>query len=327
MGGGKWRERRRETEKKRMGKEDSRGLMTTVPDSVVKAGINREILKRLQSHFLLLRMEGWVEGRSSTHFTVFSDGGDGLVGLSDKIDADTQDIYNEYCANSFSNVDSLGVDMSVVVEKDVELRGEIVAWDKDERKAKIKTPNSVIPFTIPKTISEEVIEDSFSHYSRDRIRTKYLVISKGKAVYGADGELVEYVPETLEKLRFIDSVYRLQELSLMEDNWDNEGALAPDKEGLGWLESFFRNIFPPNLRPPYIFPDEEGNLTIEWDQDGNDMAFLGKINLKTHRLEGFWFSDADNDNETDISINLDDAQEVEKLWPFIRVYGENFDAR
>ena len=181
--------------------------------------------------------------------------------------------------------------------KDVELRGEIVAWDKDEQTAKIRTADSVIPFSIPKTISEEVIEDSFTHYSRDWMRKKYLVVSTGKAVYGSDGKMVEFVPETLEKLRFIDSVYRLQELRLMEDNWDNEGAIAPDKEGLDWLELFFRNVYLPNLRPPYIFPNEEGNLRLEWQMDGEEMDFIGEVDLRTHKLTGIWFSTVDDDNE------------------------------
>ena len=216
---------------------------------------------------------------------------------------------------------------SVMVAKDIELRGEIVAWDKLKEIVKIQTPDSIVTFKLPKTASLDSVKYSFDHYKKDWLRKKNLVIVKGKAVVALDGKICEFKPESLEKLRFIDPVYRVQELRLDKRNWEGMEVESPYIDGLLWLESFFRDSFPSNLRPPYLFLNDEGNVRVEWQMDGVEMDFGGEINLGTHILSGLWFSIVDDDNEEEIRIDLDNAKETEKLWSLIKVYGEDFDAR
>lgn len=214
--------------------------------------------------------------------------------------------------------------------KEIELRGEIVGYNKAKKTAEIKTgTGEFVDFDIPDDEATKIIEWSFSNWTSDWCRRQYLVLVKGKATYNEEGEIVQFKPDTVRRLVRLDSVYRMQELRCNKKNWEGMDFEAPDVDGLLWVESFFHDSFPLNLRPPLLFLNDEGNISVEWSMDGvddvGDMAFLGKIDVKAHRLEGFWYSEKDWDNEANISIDLDNKDELEQLWSFVKVFGEGYD--
>lgn len=130
-------------------------------------------------------------------------------------------------------------------------------------------------------------------------------------------------PSTIEKLHPLDPVYRMEQLSTLEDNWDHEGALAPHKNGMEWLTEFFRH-YPPKLRPPYISPWEENIISVEWNKDNHPLRLAMDIDIDSHVMEGI-IRYSDGSKETrEVRWNLDNSEDLEELYRVLEEFGGSF---
>ena len=217
--------------------------------------------------------------------------------------------------------------MSAVMEKtvkEVELRGEIVGRNKAKGTAEIKLGNGdFVSFKVPNEVAEEIIEDSYSHYTPSLFRRNYLVLLVGRAICDEGGRLFEFTPEIVKKLNPLDPIYRMEQLSALEDNWNQEGEPALHKEGMEWLTKFFRQ-YPPNLRPPYLYPWEENIISVEWQQKNSPLCLHMDLDIDTHILNGVIFYSDSSKPTKEVTYNLDNDSDVESLHRVVEEFGGAF---
>lgn len=209
-----------------------------------------------------------------------------------------------------------------LVIEDTELRGEIVECSRLNKTAKIRTgKGEVIKFRVTNESAFDILIDSLLHATPTLFRENRLVLLKGKAIYGTGDKISRFIAETVEKLTPLDPIYRMEQLSVLEDNWDHEGGLAPNKVGIEWLTEFFRR-YPPNLRPPYISPWEENIISVEWNKDNNPLRLAMDIDLDSHMMEGvIRYSDGSKETQ-EVRYNLDNEQDVNALYRVLEEYGD-----
>ena len=206
----------------------------------------------------------------------------------------------------------------------VSLRGEIVECDKRRRMAEIETPHGRIKFKFSDSVSSNMLVESLSGYSAvpSLKRKKNLLLLEGKVTYGT-GIRPAYSIRSSEKLSPIDPVYRMEEISRISDNWDGEGTPAPSKDGVDWLTNFFLD-YPGALRPPYLCPWEENTIHAEWRQDGNPLSLNLDIDLDSHIAEGILHYVDNSQPMKDVQFNLDNEQDVQRLYNTVEAYGDSF---
>ena len=99
---------------------------------------------------------------------------------------------------------------------------------------------------------------------------------------------------------------RVVELSMLEDGWlDGEG-VAPDTDGLAWLNfSLHVHRFDQGLLQPYLYPSQDGSVGCEWSVGDYECEI--EVDLK--RRVGIWSAvDPTGDAQTEErELDLEDA--------------------
>ena len=102
----------------------------------------------------------------------------------------------------------------------------------------------------------------------------------------------------------LDVADRLDEFRALQDGWLEEGASAPNHDGLDWLANVFDRHFPPGRVLPHTFPTYDGGVRMEWSHENH--RFILEINLEGRSGEWLWFDRmSDQGNET--QLNLDEG--------------------
>jgi len=119
--------------------------------------------------------------------------------------------------------------------------------------------------------------------------------------------------ESIEQISIIDPldiIYRLEEISTIEDGWlDGEG-IAPKKDNLDWFSNMFEGNFDKNLPLPFIFPTPEGGIQAEWTINQHEISLTINLDSKDSYYHELNFS---NDQEDEDKFNLNNTEDWRKL--------------
>ncbi|MCC6186099.1 MAG: hypothetical protein IT256_02995 [Chitinophagaceae bacterium] len=119
--------------------------------------------------------------------------------------------------------------------------------------------------------------------------------------------------ESIEQISIIDPldvIYRLDEISLLEDGWLNGEGVAPTKDGLDWFANMFEGNFDKNLPLPFIFPTPEGGIQAEWSLDGYDISLNINLESKDSNYHELNFL---NDADIELKFALGNPEDWRKL--------------
>ena len=119
--------------------------------------------------------------------------------------------------------------------------------------------------------------------------------------------------ESIEQISIIDPldvIYRLDEISLLEDGWLNGEGIAPKKHELEWFLNMFEGNFDKNLPLPFIFPTPEGGIQTEWSFQNYEISLKIDFESKDANYHELNFLD---DSEVEEKFTLDNPQSWEKL--------------
>ncbi len=115
----------------------------------------------------------------------------------------------------------------------------------------------------------------------------------------------------------LDVPARLDELRAMQDGWLGNGSKAPSHTGLDWLSASFERQFPGDLPLPHMFATLEGGIQAEWSISTASLDL--EIDLNRHNGHGlFFYHGHDTESQYELSFDLDDANDWERLSNQIR---------
>jgi hypothetical protein len=108
----------------------------------------------------------------------------------------------------------------------------------------------------------------------------------------------------------LDFQSQLEELKVLKDGWYDGKGLAPPAAGLDWLAGAFKEHYPDNLAPPYVYPVAEGGVRLEWSLGPNEASL--EIDLRDRR--GDWHClDLETDQDEARPLRLD----AEEDWAWM----------
>ena len=119
--------------------------------------------------------------------------------------------------------------------------------------------------------------------------------------------------ESIEQISIIDPldvIYRLEEISTLENGWLNGEGIAPKKDDLDWFSNMFEGNFDKNLPLPFIFPTPDGGLQAEWAFNQYDISLAINLDSKDSNYHELNFS---NDQEVMDKFSLKDPEDWRKL--------------
>lgn len=90
---------------------------------------------------------------------------------------------------------------------------------------------------------------------------------------------------------------RLEDISFLKDGWLNGEGKKFDKEKLKELEEKFKDFEP----IPYIYPMEDGSLSLEWDIRDWGISFKLNLNMRIGYFEAYNYKTGATKSE-DISV-------------------------
>lgn len=141
------------------------------------------------------------------------------------------------------------------------------------------------------------------------------VLLTGLGLVSGDGKL-----QTLESIQDVQLLHpldvnaQIDDLRTLRDGWlDGEGA-ALDSAGLQWFSEKFADLYPSDLRLPYLYATPAGGLQAEWSGDGCEMDL--EIDLKTHG--GAWDETGPGDRTHRLALNLDDRNDWARFGDRVR---------
>ena len=112
----------------------------------------------------------------------------------------------------------------------------------------------------------------------------------------------------------LDVAAQLGELRGMEDGWlDGEGR-APSLQLIDWLADSFKNHYPAEGEPPYLYPTVEGGVQAEWSLGSHEISLCFHPDDRT----GQWH-DLALDTDEEETRELDLAQSRDWEWLGARV--------
>ena len=145
----------------------------------------------------------------------------------------------------------------------------------------------------------EVILDAFNEY-----KSEGKIYIKGIGKYDHQDRLKEI--ESIDDIVILDPLdvpSRLEELKGLQEGWFNGEGKPLDDAALDWLSDRFEQLYPDDLRLPYVFPTVEGNVLAEWSFSLHKITL--DINLETHESEWYVLNMHDSSEEERL-FNLDD---------------------
>ena len=136
-----------------------------------------------------------------------------------------------------------------------------------------------------------------------QFRTGTRILIRGIGMYDQRNRLMSLQSvNDVNLLDPLDVADRLDDFRALQDGWLEEGASAPNHDGLDWLATVFDRYFPPVGIPPHTFPTYDGGIRMEWSHENH--RFILEIDLETRSGEWLWF-DRTSDQEHEEQLNLD----------------------
>ena len=185
------------------------------------------------------------------------------------------------------------------------IRGFIPEVDQDKMTFQMMlSSEKKLKGKISKQHLESVI-DGFNGYNR---RKRVLV--EGKIDLNSKAKIIEW--GSIDKISPSEphdvpsSLYKLKKL---EDGWLNGEGVAPDYEGLNWLENAFVKNYPDNLPLPFTYPTPDGSIQMEWIISRVEIEL--EINLENHRAEWFRFDMSKKGDYYSKKLELDQLSDWE----------------
>lgn len=185
-----------------------------------------------------------------------------------------------------------------------ELRGKIIALDKDRKSYEIQISNGQKIKGLYQPSDLDVLQEAFVKLEKNQ-----KIWIKGIGVFNVYDKLQNVA--TIEESCLLDPLdvqSRLEELALLTDGWlDGEQGKSLNNEGLKWLGDTFENSFNTEKLPlPATFPTPEGNIQFEWSFNENEVSL--EVHLETKKALFYSLNiknQAENTEELDLSTNDD----------------------
>lgn len=189
-----------------------------------------------------------------------------------------------------------------------ELRGKIIALDKDRKSYEIQLSGG------------QKIKGQYQGSDLDTLQEAFVNLEKSQkigmkvtGVFNANGKLqsIDSIEESI-LLDPLDVQARLDDLSLLTEGWlDGEQGKSLNTEALKWLGDTFDMSFNAEKLPlPATFPTPSGNIQFEWSF--NDYEISLEVNLDTKKAV-FYALNIKNNSEDTEELNLSISDDWNKL--------------
>jgi len=184
-----------------------------------------------------------------------------------------------------------------------ELRGKIIALDKDRKSYEIQLSNGLKIKGQYQPADLEALQEAFVKLEKNQ-----KIWMQVTGVFNVNDKL-----QTIEKiddsclLDPLDVQARLDDLALLADGWlDGEQGKSLDSDALKWLGSTFENGFNTEKLPlPATFPTPPGNIQFEWSF--NDYEISLEVFLETKKALFYALNIKNNAEETEeLDLNFND---------------------
>lgn len=158
----------------------------------------------------------------------------------------------------------------------------------------------------------QTIKDAFVGYKEGvRVQLQGVV----KLNRGGKLQSIESV-EHVSILDPMDVAARLDELRILKDGWLDGAGVAPSSNGVDWLTAAFREHYPEDLPPPFLYPTVDGGVRAEWSIGPNELSVEISLN---QRIGGWHALQLDTGADEARSLNLDLAADWKWVVDRVRV--------
>ena len=183
--------------------------------------------------------------------------------------------------------------------EEIEIKGLIPEADQDKNTFTIAILNDGQRITAPlDNIFRQDVLTAFAQYKEQQ-----KVAVKGVVQYNRAGRPLKI--ESIEQFTLLDKLdigVRLDELALLNTGWMDGKGIAPDKDGLKWLEDMFNSYYNSDALPfPRLFPTAEGGIQAEWSLSDWEVSL--EIDLTTKQAE-YQAVNIKTGEEDNLSYNL-----------------------
>ncbi|MBF0407243.1 MAG: hypothetical protein HQM10_07810 [Candidatus Riflebacteria bacterium] len=277
-------------------------LTTLVPDGNQQCFMRapEKIIKVIEAAHLDKELKGLVPAAVLDCFSLFGNNlqDDEQIIFGDK--EISQAIYNKESRKRLL----LAASKSRQYTDQCELRGKIIALDKDRKTFEIQLFNGQ-KIKGKYNISDlETLQEAFVNLEKNQ-----KIWLKAVAVFNADDKLQNI--ETIEEsslLELLDVQARLEELAALPDGWlDGEQGGSLDSKALKWLGTTFENSFNSEKLPlPAAFPTPDGNVQFEWSLNENEITL--EVDLITKKAAFYAINTNNHEEETaELDLNSSDG--------------------
>ena len=179
------------------------------------------------------------------------------------------------------------------------LRGGVPETDQDRMSFELQLSDGIkIQAPLPEQYHAAIMDATRQYLTGAR------VLIRGIGMYDQRNRLMSLQSvEDVNLLDPLDVADRLDHFRALQDSWLEEGASAPNHDGLDWLATVFDRYFPPSGILPHTFPTYDGGIRMEWSHENH--RFILEIDLKNRSGEWLWF-DRTSDQEHEKHLNLDE---------------------
>lgn len=118
--------------------------------------------------------------------------------------------------------------------------------------------------------------------------------------------------DSMDSIDSLDPDFRLNELRNIKDGWLEGHGKAPSLDGLDWITEFFKNVYPPDLTYPFLYPMEDGGVSAEWEV--GDKEIVVEIDIDNRLGTGIFYSVQDEE----FDVNFKEETSVNELLDRIR---------
>jgi len=183
----------------------------------------------------------------------------------------------------------------------------IPSIDKKNQIFKIEISGNVIECPFTKDFQDTILT-AFQEYEN-----KTLVSIKATGVFNENNKLIHIEDiESMDILDPFDISVRLTELSNLESKWYNGiDGKALNKVKLELFKNYFENYFNNGLTLPAIFPTINGDIVLEWKKDNEEISL--EVNLSNFNSTLFYFDMHNDDNDFELTLNLDSEENWQEL--------------
>lgn len=191
---------------------------------------------------------------------------------------------------------------SATIMRDITIRGVISEVDRKAMKFRLDPIHGQAARCPFLGQHKDVVLEALSRYKSQDDYDKVEVHATG--VYNKQNKLqkVEYV-KNVELLDSLDVGARLDEFRNLQDDWLEDGGVAPSHDGLDWLLDVFEQYYPAGLPLPRTYPTADGGVSLEWSLGGREIDI--EIDLENHTGEWHMFDKSAKSSENVKELDLD----------------------